>query len=163
MDDSGDDLFITQSTFKKVDASTQDANEAANFLLECELSPNSRPEVVQYWDFSNDTDTGYKLPATPPPVLAVEPPDFEEDKVCHVFISGNLILSSSNYVSYLFDIIVLNACFFFYKDLDVDFLKILDNVEKEYDANSKRFGQPVEQHKVDDSKKKKYVSFFKHF
>lgn len=62
MDDSGDsakDLFITQSSFR-VEANTQDAEEAANFFGAFDYDP-AAPETVQYFDFSNDTDKTYTV------------------------------------------------------------------------------------------------------
>lgn len=52
--DSGDDLFITQSTFRTVD--TQDADEAANFLDSSFISDSlmAKGDVVEYWDFSHE-------------------------------------------------------------------------------------------------------------
>lgn len=43
--DSGDDLFITQSSFRTID--TQDAADAAGFF-------DNSGELVEYWDFSSD-------------------------------------------------------------------------------------------------------------
>lgn len=53
--DSGEDLFITQSSFHT--ATTQDADEAANFfdtsfIIEDDLM--AKGDVVEYWDFSHE-------------------------------------------------------------------------------------------------------------
>lgn len=77
MDDSGDDLFITQSSFCTVDVDTQDASDAVDFLHTSfdlfQESETSAPEVVQYWDFTNDVlhtenvSSPKKTPATESP------------------------------------------------------------------------------------------------
>lgn len=55
MDDSGEDLFITQSTFRSEDVDTQEAGEAVDFLnLSMNVYDASAPETVEYWDFSNE-------------------------------------------------------------------------------------------------------------
>lgn len=62
MDDSTDsakDLFITQSSFR-VDANTQEAEEAVNFFQGFDYDP-AAPERVEYFDFSNDDTTGYTV------------------------------------------------------------------------------------------------------
>lgn len=54
--DSGEDLFITQSTFRSVD--TQDADEAVNFF-DSSFVPESliaKGDVVEYWDFSKSSN-----------------------------------------------------------------------------------------------------------
>lgn len=71
LDDSADDLFITQSTFRVDSVSTQHAEDAANFFLDSDddflnksfhvVKDVDGPKVVQYWDFSNTSDKGYTL------------------------------------------------------------------------------------------------------
>lgn len=56
MDDSGDDLFITQSTFR-TEVDTQDASEAVDYFdtsIDFLHNDTDAPEVVQYWDFSDE-------------------------------------------------------------------------------------------------------------
>lgn len=74
--DSGD-IFITQSNFRTV--TMQDAGEAADYfqgfdsLLDenCEVSTG---EVVQYWDFSHETNND-TIPATAGSVDSAKQPD----------------------------------------------------------------------------------------
>lgn len=86
LNDSGEDLFITQSTFRIESVNTQCAHEVANFLLDSDddvLSMSfekpkgtSTPEVVEYVDFTNQPDKTYTLLPTQ---------EYEEKKNSEIF------------------------------------------------------------------------------
>ena len=63
--DSGDEIFVTQSTFR--DVNTQSAGEAVDFLDDFywnDIDDHSFPEEVTYWDFSNQPDNSSVVPST---------------------------------------------------------------------------------------------------
>lgn len=147
--DSGDDLFITQSTFRVDTVDTQVANEAANFFLDSDddilctsfenLKPPSvpdtaLPEVVEYVDFSNDTDKGYTLLSTQEYQEKKQSEIFEpilpnlfhfyHDKVCRCFY----FLFCTSYI-FLFFLMLYFAfsyiCHLFCRKLMMFWLKLL--------------------------------------
>lgn len=88
MDDSGEDLFITQSKFS-TNVATQDAEEAADFFMNSSYDFNAphspkRPDsdTVEYLDFTGAPEGGYTVRteeesqiarANMEPVISIEP------------------------------------------------------------------------------------------
>ena len=67
--DSGDEIFITQNTFRSnLDAvNTQAASEAAEFLDEKfweDIHDDNFPEEITYWDFTDHPDNSSTAPST---------------------------------------------------------------------------------------------------
>lgn len=112
MDDSGDDLFITQSSFCCLDdTDTQAVDEAAENVLDTSfdlLDNLPKGDIVEYWDFSHEHE-GKHANVQPAKEEAFVPllPDLMDDKVCfssyfpaHLFVLINLMLCNCGLVYY---------------------------------------------------------------
>lgn len=96
-DDSGDDIFITQSSFRCLDnANTQDVDDAAdNMLMDSDPLQDISGEIVEYMDFSEPKQQTY---AVFTPELNEAPfvpllPDLLDDEV-YLFYTLSFFLSS---------------------------------------------------------------------
>lgn len=116
LDDSGEDLFITQSTFRtEENVATQEADEAAHFLLDASFDllsdDTSRPEVVQYMDFTHEhaeelakINTSESMSDKPAfvPLMPDLFDDSDVDKVCMILLVFTGDINVSFYISCLF-------------------------------------------------------------
>lgn len=171
VDDSGEDLFITQSTFRTDgDVVTQEADEAATYLLDTSLDflmPNSCPEVVEYIDFSHehaqeilniDSARKEEVNRSFVPLMADLFDDDDVDKVCLVL---QLHLRPLSFCTHF-----LTCHFFHFSLLELNsFFKVDDNVlNGALDAvmlnnvDLECFGKPVSDSEVNDKKRKGYVN-----
>lgn len=99
LDDSSDDLFITQSTFRS-NVDTQEADEAAEFLSTSFMADENyclaknydpaAPERVHYWDFLSSSLNDTDKPTGNAPVLTDGDVDQVSDSVVEAAVKAVL-------------------------------------------------------------------------
>lgn len=115
MDDSGNDIFITQSSFCCLDdADTQAVDDAVENVLDTSLEVlNDLPtgDVVEYWDFSHDQKDGKTVNDRQHEAFVPLVPDLLQDEVCFIasHISIHFFTFFMNFLSY----VLLNIHLFF--------------------------------------------------
>lgn len=172
LNDSGDDLFITQSTFRVDNVTSQDAETAANFFMDSDDNLDSciaTGDVVEYVDFSNASDKGYTLLSTQDweekkKQAAFQPllPDlfnFMHDKVC---FSLHLLYEVLLAFRYCFSIVLGFASpncnnihvYLCTQDTDDMLSKVADDLEKQH-ISSNRFGEESTTEELEDKSVKR--------